>query len=48
MASLSDFIANDFAEIFLLGFSAGALLAGTIAAIRAAVKIAIRVMRGRA
>lgn len=48
MASLSDFIANDLAEVFLLGFSAGALLAGFVAGIRAAVKIAIRVMCGRA
>ena len=48
MAALSDFIANDLAEVFLLGFSAGALLAGMVVGIRAAVKIAIRIMRGRA
>lgn len=48
MGAVSDFIANDLGTVFLLGFSAGAILAGMVMGMRAVVEIAIRIMRGRA
>lgn len=47
MANLTDFISDDFASVFLMGFAAGFILMATIYLVRAVVKIAIRIMRGR-
>lgn len=47
MASIADFINQDFPAVFLMGFSAGVVVAGISVAIRAVVKIAVRVIRGR-
>lgn len=47
MADLINFIDNDFALIFLMGFSAGFIVCGFTFAIRAAVKIATRIFKGR-
>lgn len=47
MGSMIDFITSDFSIIFLMGFSAGALICAFIYSIRAAVHIAVKVFKGR-
>lgn len=47
MASLIDFIQEDFSVVALLGFSAGFLICAFVYGIRAVVNVAVRIIKGR-